>query len=75
MYNNGRMKLTTGEQEKILMLHAYSIAEELGIDTVIIQACGRHNVDFLAKKTVPCRHVWLTKNPEAFPLHLVPCTQ
>jgi DNA integrity scanning protein DisA with diadenylate cyclase activity len=61
-------KMTKGKQEKILILHAYSIAEELGIDTVIIQACGRHEVDFLEESTPPCRHVWLTKNPDALPI-------
>lgn len=50
------------------MLHAYSIAEELGIDTLIIQACGRHNVEFLEKNNPPCRHVWLTKDPKALPI-------
>jgi len=57
-------KVTKGRQEKILMSHAYAIAEELGIDTVIIQACGRHSVDFIENDNPPCRHVWLTKDPK-----------
>jgi hypothetical protein len=66
--NSADKILTVGRQERALMLHAYSIANELKINKIIIQACGRHHVDFLREYEVNCRHIWLTRNPESLPI-------
>jgi DNA integrity scanning protein DisA with diadenylate cyclase activity len=60
--------LTEAKQERALILHAYSIADELKISKIIIQACGRHHVDFLREYEVNCRHIWLTRNPKSLPI-------
>ncbi len=66
--NRAEKNLMVAKQERVLILHAYSIADELKISKIIIQACGRHHVDFLREYEVKCRHIWLTRNPESLPI-------
>jgi diadenylate cyclase len=55
-------------QEKAIMRHADALARELGIDTLIIQACGRDNVDFLSEAGSFSRYIWLSRTPESLPI-------
>ena len=56
------------EQEKLLMRHADALARELGIDTLIIQACGRNEIDFLSESQFFQRYIWLSRTPESLPV-------
>lgn len=56
------------EQEKLIMRHADALADELGIDTLIIQACGRNEVGFLDQARSFQRYIWLSRTPESLPV-------
>ncbi len=56
------------EQEKLIMRHADALANELGIDTLIIQACGRNEVGFLSEARYFQRYIWLSRTPESLPV-------
>lgn len=56
------------EQEKSIMRHADDLANELGIDTLIIQACGRNEVGFLSEARSYQHYVWLSRTPESLPV-------
>ena len=56
------------EQEKLIMSHADALARELGIDTLIIQACGRNEIDFLSEARSFQHYIWLSRTPESLPV-------
>lgn len=56
------------EQEKLIMKYADGLARELEIDTLIIQACGREDIDFLPEARFFRSCVWFSRTPESLPV-------